>query len=71
MIVKADNGMHYQIPDEWAIKLNKYDQIVKVINESNPYHGNRDTCMRIREIVRGNNAEDKKEKLDETKNESI
>lgn len=67
MIVRAEDGMHYQIPDTWAEKVKKYDQIEKIINESDPFHGNRNTCSRIREIVRGNNAEEKKEELDETK----
>lgn len=60
MIKTHTDGMHYTIPQEWASKLDKYDKIVKVIAESTPYSGNRDTCNKIRQIIM--EKEDKNER---------
>ncbi len=52
MIKTHTDGMHYTIPDEWAEKLIKFEEIKKVLEERDPYHDNRGTCNKIREIVR-------------------
>lgn len=45
------NGQGYVIPDEWAEKIKKFDKIKQILEESDPYHNNRGTCNRIRELV--------------------
>lgn len=53
MIMRAENGLHYDLPDEWAIKIRKFEQIEKLLDERTPYTENRITCNMIREIVKG------------------
>lgn len=52
MIRTDKDGMHYTIPDEWAAKLARYEKIVEVLKNSDPFHGNRETCNKIRRIVK-------------------
>lgn len=51
MIKVHTDGMHYQIPEEWNEKLIKFEEIKKMLEETDPYHDNRGTCNKIREII--------------------
>lgn len=52
MIKTNADGTISIINDEDAVKLRKYDEIVKILNERDPYGGNRETCDMIRSIVK-------------------
>lgn len=58
MIYTNDDGTHCTINDKMAEKLRKYDEIVDVLEHSNPYMHNRETCDRIRAIVKGGKQTD-------------
>lgn len=54
MILDYD-GQGYIIPDEWADKIRKFDEIAMTLEVRNPYTHNRETCNIIRQIVKGEN----------------
>lgn len=52
MIHTSGDGYSY-LTEEDAEKIRRYDRIVEIINERDPYNGNRETCKLIRAIISG------------------
>lgn len=58
-MIKKDNtdGTFSIISDPDAEKLRKFDKIVEILSGSDPYHGNRETCDKIRRVTEGSDTD--------------